>query len=90
MAPNYKQMNTAQRSSRKALIGQVSNLLVKRKNAGTGDKMPKPVAFGQKQVAMRPLGTVIPGTSKRGKRIRQAHKLGPRIAPFLGGGDTGA
>lgn len=35
-------------------------------------------------------GSVIPGNSRRGKRIRQAHKLGPRIKPWLGGGDTGA
>jgi hypothetical protein len=61
-------------------------------NDSKGTKVPPKFSYipKSKQQAMRPLGTVIPGNSKRGKRIRQAHKLGPRIKPWLGGGDTGA
>lgn len=86
MAPTYKQMNTAQRQSRKDLIGQVSNLLVKRKNSGTGAKIPKPVAFGGKKVAMRPAQTPNYLGAYHKKRNRANHAF--RVPTI--GGDFGA
>lgn len=84
MAPTYKQMNGSQRASRKALIGQVSNLLVKRKNAGVG-QMPKTVAFGNKQVAMRPAQTPNYrglGAANAAKGREKFARKGRRASPF--------